>query len=910
MNTNPKTTRPFSLPRLCVTAKLRPLLLIAVFPFVAAGEPGPAAEEATWIWSGEAAEGNPSAPVGEAFFRSVFEISGGAGIREAVMDVGADNFAEVFVNGKPAGKFAGWNPLERSDVGALLRPGKNVLAVRAENKSPGPAGLLLRLKVVREGAEPPLRIGTGSSWEASSREVANWKTSKGAIKEFEPANVVAKNGDAPWGLCLPPASGTKTFPQFSAEGEDLSGLNDMLARFHPACNMDVAGTYALAWLPRAMLWVGDASQAGESVTRARIANRIGRMHMSADGYVSCHQHEGLAHSEGWPFPLPSQSGGVGFFFSIAGLLYGKEFQVFPVKDVDGWNLEHAKTVALDAEKGWAVELTAPGATVTSPEFAAGAMVSPFIRVKWNTSELPADSKPYLEWTTKTEPDFAATRRMEFPKPSSSSKFPVLDFDIPIHEITKAQGRLTRLRIGFGNPAAGKVILLRVFTAVDSRHTINNPNYLIASADYFDWTGDRAWLAANLEKMRSAAAYMISEFQVRDAHLLRTPWIGHDGRSGLEYTAAGKKIVHKGVGIGGNYWDLLPFGGDDALATIYLYSALERMAQIEEFVAAEKLMPDTNPAAGLDAQSLRELAEAVRKKFQETFWNPKTRRFAPKDDQGRFRDFGFTFLNNEAIFYGLAIREQAEDILSWQSGGRTVDGDTSQGEDIYKFRFGPRSTTRRNIDYYAYVWWRPENLQFGDQVQDGGAVLGFTYHDLMARIRYLGADNAWKRLREILTWYKDVKEAGGARAYYAVPGRGTLQGGGTAGGLGIDEEFYESVLAPAIILDGFIGFSVRSDGFDLNPALPGGIGKLAVTNVAYRDLLWDIDLIPGTVTFRVRSGMVDSPLRVRLPAGKWTIKILAKERGAQKGIEIPSGPQGFELPAGPLHQLTIIKNPAD
>jgi hypothetical protein len=697
----------------------------------------------------------------------------------------------------------------------------------------------------------------------------------------------------------------KTLPRFSADTEDLSGLDDMLARFHAACNMDAAGTFSLAWLPRAMLWVGDAPQAGESVTRARIANRIGSMRISADGYVSCHQHEGLAHSEGWPFPLPSQSEGVGFLFSTAGLPYGPEFGVMPAKDVDGWKLEHAKTLALDAVEGWSLDLTAPGATVTSPEFSVDALVSPFFRVKWDASGLPPGSKPYLEWTTEAEPEFAASRRMEFPSPSSASKFPVQDFDIPIHEITEAQGKLTRVRIGFGNPAPGKVTLLRVFTAVDSRHTINNPNYLIAASDYFDWTGDRDWLAANLEKMRLATAYMISEFQVRDAHLLRTPWIGHDGRSGLEYKEDGEKIIHTGVGVGGNYWDLIPFGGDDVLGTIYLFSALERMAQIEEFVAAQKLLPDSKPADGLDAASLRSLAKAVRGKFQERFWNPETKRFAPKDDQGRFRDYGFTFLNNEAIFYGLASKEQAEDILSWLDGDRVVEGDTSQGEDIYKFRFAPRATTKRNIEYYAYVWFRPEDLKFGDQVQDGGAVLGFTYHDLMARIRYLGADNAWERLREILAWYREVQEAGGARAYYAVPGRGTLQGGGTAGGLGIDEEFYESVLAPAIALDGFIGFSVRPDGFDLNPKIPDGIGKLAVTNVAYRDLIWDVEAAPDRVSFLVRSGKVDSPLRVGLPDGAWTVKVMAEKEGPEKVMEIAPGSQSFELPAGPLHQLSFF-----
>ncbi|MBU3666458.1 MAG: hypothetical protein FGM15_11375 [Chthoniobacterales bacterium] len=837
----------------------------------------------------------------------MFEIPRGEKIDSAVLDVGADNSAEVFINGKSAGRFEGWAPMTRSEVAGLLAPGTNVLAVRAENEEAGPAGLLLSLKISLAGKKEPLLLFSGDSWTSGTAEAAGWLTATGEIDGFTAAKVVGENGEPPWGIALPPGSGSKTFPEFNAKGEDLDALNSMLARFYPACNMGIAGTFAMAWLPRAMLWAGDSSKSAESLTRARVGNRIARMSVSPEGYVSCHQQEGLAHSEGWPFPLPSQSDGFAFCFSLTGLLYDDAFGVFATKDVAGWTLEHAKTLGLDEGGGWAIELTAPDASVTSPAFAVNALVSPFIRVKWNTEGLPAGSKPFIEWTTGAEPEFSKKRRMAFPRPSMASKLPVQDFDIPVHEITKPGETITRLRIGFGNPGPGKITLLRVFSAVDSRHMINNPNYLIGAADYFDWTGDRVWLAANLEKMRRATGYMISEFRVREAQAIRPPWIGHEGRSGLEYTEDGKKIIHKGLGIGGNYWDILPFGGDDVLCTVYLYAALVRMAQIEEFVAAGKLHASEKPARGLDGPGLRKLAGAVRENFQKTFWNPETRRFAPIDDRRRFRDYGFTFLNNEAIFYGLATEEQAEEILAWLTGARTVESDTSQGGDIYKFRFGPRSTTKRNIEYYAYVWTRPEDIAFGGQVQDGGAVLGFTYHDLMARIRYLGADDAWQRLREILAWYREVEEGGGPRAYYSVEGRGTLQGGGTAGGLGIDEEFFESVMVPGVILDGFIGFSARPDGFDLDPRIPDALDNLSVTNVAYRDLLCDIEASPGKVTFRVKSGEVDDPLSVRLPPGSWTARILKSEEVAEDVMDVPSGPQGFTLPAGKLHRLTITKN---
>ncbi len=900
----------FSLPSVSPLLKFSLIVCLTGFAWngLQAAEPEKATASnrvAQWIWSADTPNASQAAQAGEVYFRKFFELPEDGKIETAIMNVGVDNQAEIFLNGNPVGTVEGWNPLNRLEVQDALQPGRNVMAVRGGNPVAGPAGLILELNVKLEGVAAPLMVVTGADWEASKEKLPDWMS--GSTEEAWPAAaVVAQNGESPWGLCLTQdAIENQRLPEFSAQGGDVSVLGDMLKRFHPACNMDVAGTYALAWLPRAMLWVGDSNFPASSPTRARIANRIGSMRISPEGYVSCHQHEGLGHSEGWPFPFPEQGGGFSFYFTLAGLPFGPEFGLKTVSEVSGWTLQGAKTESLDAESGWTLDLTEPDAVITSTPFDVDALVSPFIRVKWDATGIPEGSKPWLEWTTDSEPEFSSERRLEFPTPSTSSRAPLQDFDIPVHQLTKAEGRITGLRIGFGNPSPGQVTLQRVFSAVDSRHVINNPNYLIAATDFYNWTGDTAWLVKNLPRMRLALDYMIREFSVRETGLVRRPWIGHDGRSGLEIAADGTKTIRNGLGIGGNYWDLMPFGGDDVITSTYLYAALRQMADMEDFVAKTLTEDTAKPAPDLDAASLHQLADKVRTTFQKTFWNPETKRFAPLDDQRQFRDYGFTFVNNEAVFYGLATDAQANDILSWMDGKRTVEGDTSTGDDIYHFRFGPRASTKRNIEYYQYVWSRPEDLEFGDQVQDGGAVLGFAYHDLVNRIRYQGPDSAWKRLQEMFTWYRDVEEEGGARAYYAVPGRGTLQGGGTAGGLGIDEEFYESVMVPAVVLDGFLGFQVRSDGFDLNPRLPEGSTSMGVSNIAYRDLLWSAEFSENSIALRVESGEVDRPLRVRLPAGAWTA-LLRKPDGEDLTIPVPDGTAGFELPAGPLSNLIFSK----
>ncbi|MFM8496751.1 MAG: glycosyl hydrolase family 65 protein, partial [Planctomycetia bacterium] len=113
------------------------------------------------------------------------------------------------------------------------------------------------------------------------------------------------------------------------------------------------------------------------------------------------------------------------------------------------------------------------------------------------------------------------------------------------------------------------------------------------------------------------------------------------------------------------------------------------------------------------------------------------------------------------------------------------------------------------------------------------------HDLMARLKTNGPDDAWKRMREILAWFREVQAEGGYRAYYAKPGRGTLQGGGTAGGLGLDHEFMESVLVPQVMLYGFLGFQPSAEGYRIEPRLPAGWPSLTVTGIRFHDQMLDV-----------------------------------------------------------------------
>ncbi|HEU5117891.1 MAG TPA: hypothetical protein VFT74_14790 [Isosphaeraceae bacterium] len=446
-------------------------------------------------------------------------------------------------------------------------------------------------------------------------------------------------------------------------------------------------------------------------------------------------------------------------------------------------------------------------------------------------------------------------------------------DVPVFRHEGWTGTITSLRVGFRvkeNPAV--VVVKSIITAIDTRHPINNSVYVHACADYADWTGDLDFLRKNLVRMRHAIRYALEEFDVREQGCVVVPWVGHDGRTGLVRGLDGKKTLRYGHGVGNNYWDLLPFGGQDLYATIYLFDALNRLERIERDVQdhPEWKMPADE---AFPPEELAELARTIRKTAGERFWHGMDGRFYGWiDRKGHAYDYGFTILNLEAIYYGFATTEQARSILDWLDGKRVIEGDNSSGEDLYHWRFGPRATTKRNVETYCWVWSAPESIPWGGQVQDGGAVLGFSYFDLMARLKINGPDDAWTRLKAILDWFEEVQAEGGYRAYYAKPGRGTLQGGGPPGGLGMDHEFMESVMVPQVMLYGFLGVEPKLGTLSIRPNLPSTWPSLTVTNVQINDWVVDLTGEKDAVVVKVmRPGT--QPLAVALRPGVWRVKPL-------------------------------------
>lgn len=824
--------------------------------------------QAKWIWADAPGAAALLAPAGPAELRASFDLPDSADPDAIRMLFTADNVARVFVNGEEVGFSDDWQIPTRVSIGEHLLPGANEVFVEASNDPPpgNPAGLLM---VVWEDGGDILLV-TDGSWEA--REDGDWG----------PALIVGELGMNPWGdFGFAAAAFVPDVPAWTAPGleEEFEAARRMFADFY---KIRRHVPFYDPWLTMGGAWIHSPTNDFSIRFRQSLRSSYELMRIDDTGYVSTHQHRGAGHPDGWPFPTWTQSVGWGHHFTLMGMPYGPELGFFASPHLDGFELSKVESLGFEDYRG-AVLRVEPGGTLTTPEFDVDSLVSAFFRIDWVGGPEWHAAKPTIHWRERGDDDFkpgnsAGFRFDDFPR-GDSLFFSVAD----LQDLAHREVPLVQFKIEFGIDEPAEIGLQAIMTTVDSRHNTNNLNFVRGAVRYANWTGEADFLETELPRMREAMAYVKSEFNTLEALLVDTPWVGKCGRSGLEYID-GVKHHYIGVGIGDNYWDLLPFGGQDTFATLYYYDAMMVLADLEERVAADPRLAHLRDPDAWTPDQWRAHAAEVKAHATEAFWNEETGRFtAGIDSRGDRADFGFVFLNKEAAFYDFATEEQKRAIQDWISGHRIVEGDTSTGDDIYHWRFGPRATTLRNIEYYAFIWPGPDSIPWGGQVQDGGAVLGFTHFDLMNILEVYGPDAAWQRYSEIIDWFLEVEAEGGYRAFYNRDDRGTLQGGGTAGGLGIDFEFSESILVASVLPYGFAGLDPRWDVLRMGPRLPQAMTAFELPGVVYQGRVLDLSMAHDEAVVRVVEG--DGPVRRIEPANGWAIADGGDGAFARAGDEV-------------------------
>ncbi len=671
------------------------------------------------------------------------------------------------------------------------------------------------------------------------------------------------------------------FPRFAVPGfeKQMESLRELYWLHYPGAGPKA--TLWDPWLPTPSLW--PAVEGSAEAFRQQWSDVLSSRVMDKEGYVSVHQHASIAHPLGWPFPYwHGGQGGMGWHFSFKDTVDG-HWRPQTLSTTEGWEPRGIEDKGV-GEYGWNLKLTEPNAMLTKTGHWIDTFQGPFLQLRWKARGL-GNARPYIEWTTKEKPSFSADRRFYFDPYEGDVIHYTL---VPMYKHREWNGHITGLRIGFGNPIPDQVrdgadvTIQAFFTTYDTRHDINGPNYVIGCSTYFRWTGDINFLRRNVNRMRTALRYTMTEHQALEKKFVFNTWVGHEGRSGIRFVNGEKQLAF-GNGIGDNYWDIVPFGYKDCYASMMYYAALLRMAEIERDIREHPEWDVPLGTLAFEPDMLIKHAAEVKAVGNKMFWNPKTGRFVNCiDADGKTHDYGMTSPNMEAVYYDFTTPEHARSIMAWLNGDRIVKDDTAQGAEIYHWRFAPRGTTKRNTEYYFWGWSAPETLPWGGQVQDGGAVLGWSYHDLVSRVRVLGPDNAWDRLQEIIRWFDEVQAAGGYRKYYDGSREGTLQGGGTAGGLGLDAEFFESVLVPQVMIDGFLGFTPGTDGFRLDPRLPSAWPELTMDRIHWHEMVLKVKATKDAIEIWREGEAPSGPCFIGLPKGDWKatyIRANGKEREA-------------------------------
>jgi hypothetical protein len=202
----------------------------------------------------------------------------------------------------------------------------------------------------------------------------------------------------------------------------------------------------------------------------------------------------------------------------------------------------------------------------------------------------------------------------------------------------------------------------------------------------------------------------------------------------------------------------------------------------------------------------------------------------------------TYVNTIAATHGLADREQVRRMFRWMTEEPTASG---QPDTFSRWIFAPRSNTlhcseQRNA--YSYEEW----------CEDGGAILWTAYYEIMARARFLGADDAWRRFRQILDRSAMPDHLVGGDPLY----RGEINNhNDQRGSVGLWGDFPESGLAPCAFLYAFVGVRADQDGLHLQPRIPRSLSYVGVDGLWYRGQRLKITAYRDRVELQTPSRMI-------------------------------------------------------
>ena len=165
-----------------------------------------------WIWY---PEGKPAkwAPAGAVVFRRKVTLPADP-IAEAVFLIAAEDSFELYINGAAAGRGGGRKAPQEFGVAPLLRPGPNLVALKAVNSSPSPAGIAGRLLIRFAGRADPLVVPLDREWRAGRPAAGEWEKEEAADADWPGAAEISTWSSSPWGT---PEMADNPLPIFRTE---------------------------------------------------------------------------------------------------------------------------------------------------------------------------------------------------------------------------------------------------------------------------------------------------------------------------------------------------------------------------------------------------------------------------------------------------------------------------------------------------------------------------------------------------------------------------------------------------------------------------------------------------------------------------------------------------------------------
>lgn len=453
-------------------------------------------------------------------------------------------------------------------------------------------------------------------------------------------------------------------------------------------------------------------------------------------------------------------------------------------------------------------------------------------------------------------------------------------------------------------------------AYDTRQPQFIFQWLNSFYDYVMYTRNTDVLKELVPKARRAMMFLLHCLDGESGLLSNEYLYGHNG-IGTTINEDGTITTHPGQGIGSSYWDVLALPQINLESNAYFYACVKEMAVLEKACETNNIVTEQTSvknrviggakvAYDYNSTTLSALADKVKANIEKDIapvqkadgswtnegglWNPETGRFAlgVREDSGKVVDHGYVYFNEQAIVADIGTEAQQLSVMQWINGDRTVKGDLSTGKDIYFYEFAPRFTTADCSEQINFCLamaffgddspYKDYGTLFSHQVQNGGAVLCWTYYDIVARAMVLGADNAYERLQEVADWYNKVKAATEGEGteffsdYYNTLNANREDGvyeiqnaeSDRPGAIGLDAEFLENVMFVNVVPEALFG--LKTNGYDTLSFTNNKLTKasaIRLDNMKFGNATYSIEMRNGSFQISNLYGAVHKDTRVEL-----------------------------------------------